>query len=99
MQEFYAKYDDPYGDVAVFSTEEQRDDWVNYKDPFSLLFPEMYDGKRIALTQEQAEALTGPKLYDPNARIEDFDFGNYFWVEAEDTVPGAEVYISMLLEQ
>ena len=87
--QFYATHDDPYGEVAVFSSQEQRDDWVNYKDPFSLLYPGNYDGKRIAITQAQAEKIAGNRLYNKEFYMEDFEFGNYFWVESDRPVPDA----------
>lgn len=41
---FFATFKGIHGvEIAVFNTEQERDEWVNYQDPFARLDPEYKD--------------------------------------------------------
>lgn len=33
---YYARYEETEEEIVAFPTEQQRDDWVNFKDQFSI---------------------------------------------------------------
>lgn len=37
MSKFYAKFKETDDEIIVFKTQQERDDWVNFKDEFSIL--------------------------------------------------------------
>lgn len=56
---YYATYKNAgNSDIAAFNTKQQRDDWVNFRDPFSKTFganSENCTFKRMAISNEEAE--------------------------------------------
>lgn len=64
MKQFYATYELFTTDLAIFETEQERDDWVAYKDPLSLLLNDPYyeEATRVALTDEDVEYIYGSNL-------------------------------------
>lgn len=57
MSKFYARFKESKEEIIVFQTQEQRDEWVNFKDEFSRSIkstPETATFQRIPLTEEQA---------------------------------------------
>ena len=57
MSKFYARYKETKEEIIAFPTQEQRDDWVNFKDEFSLATKnnaEITTFQRIPLTRRQA---------------------------------------------
>lgn len=64
---YYATYKDiGETDIAAFKTERERDNWVNFKDPFSQTFYINADNctfERAAMTAEEAEKRIGTMLH------------------------------------
>lgn len=64
---YYATYKDIGDtDIAAFKTEQERDYWVNFKDPFSQTFYVNADNctfERVAMTAEEAEQRIGTMLH------------------------------------
>lgn len=64
---YYATYKDIGDtDIAAFKTEQERDYWVNFKDPFSQTFYVYADNctfERVAMTAEEAEQRIGTMLH------------------------------------
>lgn len=53
-------------DIAAFHTEQERDDWVNFKDPYSkALGVDAANStfERVAMTAEEAEQRIGIMLH------------------------------------
>lgn len=57
MSKYYARFEETKAEVFAFSTEQERDQWVNYQDEYSRTFGVNSEDnfKRIAITPEQAE--------------------------------------------
>lgn len=58
MSKFYARFKESKEEIIAFPTQEQRDDWVNFNDEFSLAMNNNAEDttfQRIALTKKQAE--------------------------------------------
>ena len=73
MERFYAKDKDVPWVVAIFKTEKDRDDWVNYKDYETLKLPpedEEYKS-RVAITYDEALDLTDCMILDVNSYVAD----------------------------
>ena len=84
MQKFYATYAEvlAYGDhyeVATFNSEQERDDWLNYKDTLSLTAKTTAENcvfKRLALEDSVAkELITQDVIY-----IHDNIIQNIVWI-------------------
>ncbi len=78
---YYAGYNDPKTDIALFQSVSDRNDWVNYKDSFSLEFGLEKDDpvfERVALTDLQALEII-PTLHTELA-MEDLFNKNMRWV-------------------
>lgn len=59
---FFAKFKENNNEIIIFKTQEERDDWVNFKDDFSKDMgtkPENAVFQRMAITNERAVALAG----------------------------------------
>lgn len=57
MPKYYARFKETKEEIIAFPTQEQRDNWVNFKDEFSLATKnsaEITTFQRIPLTQRQA---------------------------------------------
>lgn len=77
MNRFYATFKNiGVSDIAAFQTEQERDDWVNFKDPYSkALGVDAANStfERTAMTSEEAEQRIGTMLHrkdEFNARQE-----------------------------
>ncbi len=58
---YYARYAGiPYADIAIFKSKKERDDWVQFKDPESIMFDyhEEEEPEREAIDKETACAWT-----------------------------------------
>lgn len=57
MPKFYARFKETKEEIIAFPTQQQRDDWVNFQDEFSLVTQTSAENatfKRIPLTEKQA---------------------------------------------
>lgn len=67
MKKFYATYHNiGESDIAVFKTEQERDDWVNFKDPYSKALNVDVNNatfERIAISEEEAKMRIGYMLH------------------------------------
>lgn len=79
MAKFYAIYEYAPMEVAIFETKRERDDWVNYKDQFSIWFPPL-DMERMKITRRFALQWVGSKLDDRSNYIKDDFLDNVMWV-------------------
>lgn len=55
---YYARFKESKAEIIVFNTEKQRDDWVNFRDSFSLSHnndKRVSTFQRIPLTENQAK--------------------------------------------
>ena len=62
---YYATFKDiGQSDVAAFKTEKERDDWVNFQDPLSLILKSDKDNctfQRMAVTEDEvSDILNSP---------------------------------------
>lgn len=76
MNNYYATYQNiGQTDIAVFDSEEKRDEWVNFQDPFSKSLgsnPDNATFQRVALNTKEAECLIR-KYKNVLPRKDDFD--------------------------
>ena len=73
MEKFYAKDTDVPMYVAIFATEHERNNWVNYKDYEILHLPpedEEYKS-RVAITYEEAYNITDGMILDESSFFPD----------------------------
>ena len=73
FEKFYARIHNLPNIVAVFKSQKDRDDWLNYKD-FSLLGIPIdgdYCFGRELITYEEADAMTFGKIEDDNTYVPD----------------------------
>ena len=77
MKKCYAAYEICPTEIAIFENEEDRGDWLAYKD---------LDGDdRVGLTPTEAHLLAGDALYDETQYIEDDFIPNVHWLILHDT--------------
>lgn len=82
-ERFYAKYTEANDGVAVFDSEAERDEWVMYKDEFSVdtgTTPENAFFQRTALTEEEARRLSCDRIYCAERFVEDDALDNVKWI-------------------
>ena len=82
-ERYYAKYVELNDAVAVFDTEEERDEWVQYKDEFSVAVNATTENafeQRTALTEDEARRLTCDRIYCEERFVEDDALDNLKWV-------------------
>lgn len=76
MNKYYATYQNiGQSDIAVFGTEKERDEWVNFQDPFSKSLgvnPDDATFQRVAIDKKEAERLI-KKHKNVLPRKDDFD--------------------------
>lgn len=85
MKQFYARHKEIYNEIAVFSSEKERDDWVNFRDWFSIATNTTVDNctcEREAITEEEAEIYGGDLLYLQEALEDDNMLDNVHWLIA-----------------
>ena len=61
---YYARYGETEEEIVGFPTKQQRDDWVNFKDEFSLTVGTTLENcifTRMALSTEEAEHIIKAK--------------------------------------
>ena len=84
-KKFYARHKEVISEIAIFSTKQDRDKWVSFKDQFSIdvgLTSKNSAFQRVAQSFSQAYRLVGDLIFDEDNYIEDtFDSG-IKWVEA-----------------
>ena len=69
---YYATYISTPKWVAIFQTQQERDEWVSFRDAVSNTLFEEEDKKadsRIALTPEQAYIYVGNRLYNNSEKL------------------------------
>lgn len=80
MKNFYATYDNiGESDIAVFQTERERDNRVNFKDPYSKALGATSENstfERKAISSEEAELRIGTMLH----REDEFNTGQEWYV-------------------
>ena len=71
---YYAKYTEADREVMAFKTKSDRDNWVDFKDEFSINAGTTADNatfQRESLTSNEAAAIVGQRnLYDENHKEE-----------------------------
>lgn len=81
MQKSYAAYEICPTEIAIFENEEDRADWLAYKD----LDGDEYGIPRVGLTPTEARLLAGDALYDEEQYIEDEFVPGLRWLILHDT--------------
>lgn len=79
---YYATYTSTPRWVAIFRTQQERDEWVSFRDEVSRTLFEEADraaDPRIALTPEQAYIYVGSRLYNKAKHIMDEFMENVRW--------------------
>lgn len=79
MEKFYAGYTFVQSEVAVFDTEEERDQWVKHMDVFSLAMNNRRRDRK-PLTRSQAYSRVGKALDEKP--IKDAILDNVYWAIA-----------------
>ena len=76
---YYATYKDiGDSDIAAFQTEQERDDWVNFKDPYSKALgtnAENSTFERMVITAEEAE----PRIKTMLHKEDEFNAGQEWY--------------------
>lgn len=79
MEKYYAGYTFVKSEVAVFNSEEERDQWVKHNDAFSLAMNNRRKDRK-PLTRAQALSRVGKALDEKP--IKDVILDNVFWAIA-----------------
>lgn len=85
---FYAIHKEIHDEVAIFNTEKERDEWVDFKDQLSIdlgINPEDPIFHREKITEEEADAYTCGNIYDRGTYIDDCYNDNMKWTAAPGT--------------
>lgn len=86
MQKYYAAHNCANNEVAMFNSEEERNNWVNHGDWFSETVAKddgiFLSEERIALSQSEAYELVGDRLYNSEEYIQDNMLDNVMWAVA-----------------
>ena len=83
MKHYYATYATISNEIAIFNSKEERDDWVNHKDWFSVTIAkddeDFLSDERIPLSAKEAYWLIGKQLYNAKEYDEDGFLDNVMW--------------------
>lgn len=86
MSKFYAINEGIENEIAAFNSEHDRDEWVNYNDPFSREFRATAENTgfaRVAISAEAAEKIISDVTYiEPDM----FNDNQEWYLECHDDV-------------
>ncbi len=83
MTKYYARFNEVENEIAIFETETARNEWVNFKDEFSIACGTTSENatfQRIALTEAEAEKIAGDMLRMSEVYTEDETLKGVYWL-------------------
>lgn len=83
MKNFYARFKEVKNEIAIFSDETSRNNWVSFQDAFSLAVGSNSDNctfERMAITTEEAEKIAGDLLNKTDEYKQDEILSNVHWL-------------------